>query len=83
MAPGVRFKELDRSAALSRWIILIDAEPGATFNLQDEETLMITGDLSFADVELGPGDVYFTPAGSVHAAHRTRAGCRCIIIQAM
>ncbi len=87
MVPGVRFKELDRNAALGRWTILVDAEPGAAFpeheHLQDEEILMISGDLSFADVELGPGDFYFSTAGSMHAAHRTRAGCRCIIVQAM
>jgi hypothetical protein len=50
---------------------------------QTGEIFMISGDLSFADVEQGPGDFHFSPAGSAHAAHRTRAGCRCIIIQAM
>jgi quercetin dioxygenase-like cupin family protein len=87
MGPGARFKELDRNAALNRWTILFDAEAGAAFpeheHRQDEEIFMISGDLSFADVELGPGDFHFSPAGSVHAAHRTRAGCRCIIVQAM
>lgn len=87
MAPGVLFKELHRSAALSRWTILVDAEPGAAFpaheHAQDEEILMISGDLSFDDVELGPGDFHFSYAGTMHAAHRTRAGCRCIIVQAL
>jgi anti-sigma factor ChrR (cupin superfamily) len=87
LCPGVRFKELHRNVALNRWTILVDAEPGAVFpaheHTQDEEIFMISGDLAFDDVELGPGDFYFSPKGSLHAAHRTRAGCRCIIIQAM
>jgi anti-sigma factor ChrR (cupin superfamily) len=87
LAPGVRIKELHRNAALGRWTILVDAEPGATFpsheHAQDEEIFMISGDLAFADVELGPGDFHFSPKGSLHAAHHTRAGCRCIIVQAM
>lgn len=87
LGPGVRYKELHRNEALGRWTILIDAEPGATFpaheHRQDEEIYMISGDLSFGDVELGPGDFYFSPKGSLHAAHSTRAGCRCLIIQAM
>lgn len=87
LVPGVRFRELHRSEALGRWTILVDAEPGAAFppheHKQDEEIYMISGDLSFGDVDLGPGDFYFSPKGSLHAAHSTRAGCRCIIIQAM
>jgi quercetin dioxygenase-like cupin family protein len=87
LVPGVRFKELHRNVALERWTILVDAAPGATFpaheHAQDEEIFMISGDLAFADTELGPGDFHFSPAGSTHAAHHTRAGCRCIIIQAM
>ncbi len=87
LGPGVRFKELHRNVALNRWTILVDAEPDAAFpsheHTQDEEIFMISGDLAFDDVELGPGDFYFSPKGSLHAAHRTRAGCRCIIIQAM
>jgi quercetin dioxygenase-like cupin family protein len=87
LAPGVRFKELHRNATLGRWTILVDAKPGAAFpsheHAQDEEIFMISGDLSFDNVELGPGDFHFSPKGSLHAAHRTRAGCRCIIVQAM
>ena len=87
LGPGVRFKELHRNAALNRWTILVDAEPGAAFpaheHTQDEEIFMISGDLAFGDVELGPGDFHFSPKGSLHTAHRTRAGCRCIITQAM
>ena len=87
LSPGVRFKELHRNAACGRRTILVDAEPGATFpsheHEQDEEIFMISGDISFGDVELGPGDFYFSPKGSLHAAHRTRAGCRCIIEQAI
>jgi anti-sigma factor ChrR (cupin superfamily) len=87
LVPGVRFKELHRNAALNRWTILVDAEPGAAFpaheHTQDEEIFVISGDLAFGDVDLGPGDFHFSPKGSLHAAHRTRAGCRCIIVQAM
>ncbi len=87
LGPGVRFKELRRNVALNRWMILVDAEPGTVFpeheHAQDEEIFMISGDLAFGEVELGPGDFHFSPKGSLHAAHRTRAGCRCIIIQAM
>jgi mannose-6-phosphate isomerase-like protein (cupin superfamily) len=87
LGPGVRVKELHRNVALNRWTILVDAEPGAVFpeheHAQDEEIFIISGDLAFGDVELGPGDFYFSPKGSLHPAHRTRAGCRCIIIQAM
>ncbi|MBM3625109.1 MAG: cupin domain-containing protein, partial [Alphaproteobacteria bacterium] len=87
LGPGVRVKELHRNVVLNRWTILVDAEPGAVFpeheHAQDEEIFMISGDLAFGDVELGPGDFHFSPKGSLHAAHRTRAGCRCIIIQAM
>ncbi|MFO1101436.1 MAG: cupin domain-containing protein [Methylocystis sp.] len=87
LCPGVRFKELHRNVALNRWTLLVDAEPGAVFpeheHSQDEEIFVISGDLAFDGVELGPGDFHFSPKGSLHAAHRTRAGCRCIIIQAM
>lgn len=87
LVPGVRFKELHRDDALGRWTILVDAEPGAAFppheHAQDEEIFMISGDLSIGDVELGPGDFHFSPRGSRHPENRTRAGCRCIIVQAM
>jgi anti-sigma factor ChrR (cupin superfamily) len=87
LAPGVRFKELNRNEALGRWTILVDAQPGACFppheHAQDEEIYMISGDLSIGDLELGPGDFHFSPAGSRHPENRSRAGCRCIIAQAM
>lgn len=87
LAPGVRFQELDRDETLRRWTILVDAAPGATFpsheHEQDEEIYMISGDLAFGDVALGPGDFYFSRQGSMHATHLSRTGCRCIIAQAM
>jgi len=87
LAPGVRCKELNRNPAMRRWTILVDAAPGAIFpsheHAQDEEIYMISGDLAFGDVELGPGDFHFSPRGSLHEAHLTREGCRCLIVQAM
>lgn len=87
LAPGVRCKELTRNDALRRWTILVEAAPGASFppheHAQDEEIFIIAGDLSIGDVTLEPGDFHFSPAGSRHPENRTRAGCRCIIVQAM
>ncbi|MCX7899410.1 MAG: cupin domain-containing protein [Methylocystis sp.] len=87
LAPGVRCKELLRNDAIGRWTILVDAQPGAFFppheHAQDEEIYMISGDLSIGDVTLEAGDFHFSPAGSRHPENRTRAGCRCIIAQAM
>lgn len=87
LVPGVRYKELHRNDAMRRWTILIEADPGASFppheHAQDEEIYMISGDLSIGDLELGSGDFHFSPAGSRHPENRTRAGCRCIFVQAM
>lgn len=84
---GVRFKELHRNEALSRWTILIEADPGASFpphdHPQDEEIYVISGDLCIGDLELGAGDFHFAPKGSRHPENRTRGGCRCIFVQAM
>jgi anti-sigma factor ChrR (cupin superfamily) len=87
LGPGIRCKELMRNDVIGRWTILVDAQPGACFppheHAQDEVIFMISGDLSIGDVTLEAGDFHFSSKGSRHPENRMRAGCRCIIAQAM
>jgi quercetin dioxygenase-like cupin family protein len=87
MAPGLRIKVLNVIAALNRQTILVELAPGGEYrsheHSQDEEIYMISGDLEIGGLELGPGDFHIARAGRTHPVHRTRAGCICIISQAI
>ncbi len=63
--------------------LLIDCDPGAVvaahLHRAFEHTLILSGDVTSADGDYGPGDYQGMPAGSEHIAWSTRGGCRVLI----
>lgn len=84
VAEGVRIKILHQRHDERRQTYLLHMAPGATApshdHPQDEECFVISGDIAFGDVELGPGDYYVALPGWLHGAVRSRGGCTCLIV---
>jgi len=78
LAPGVRMKRL-----WGKRTLLIECEPGAVVpphrHRSFEHTLILSGDVTSAEGDYGPGDYHGMPAGSQHGAWSTRGGCRVLI----
>ena len=72
--PGIKRKTLWSEQS---W--LLRCAPGAEIpshpHLADEHLLVISGDVLIGSRIFGPGDFIASPAGSMHAAATTRAGC--------
>ncbi len=79
MAAGVEAKILWQNAALGRQSLLIRVGPGATYeshhHADDEECLVLEGDLSFADHHLQAGDYHLARKGGTHPPASSKAGC--------
>lgn len=86
-APGVRIKVLHAIPALNRQTLLLDMAPGTSVDAHahdiDEECYVVSGDISFGDVELNPGDFHLAPARSRHGLVSSRRGCLCLLVTAM
>ncbi len=87
LAPGLRMKPLRKNAHTGRQTILLDVRPGAIYeghaHDQDEEIFMISGDLRFDGIVLGPGDYHLAPMGSRHPRAASERGCLCLIVCAL
>ena len=78
LAPGVRMKRL-----WGKRTFLIECEPGAVVpghrHRTFEHSLILSGDVTSAEGDYGPGDYQGMPAGSRHGDWSTRGGCRVLI----
>jgi len=86
LCPGVARKLLWHDRARRRVTFLIRAEPGAEFPAHDhdadEEAYVLSGDLSFDDLTLHPGDYHLARPGVRHPVGRTRSGCMLLVTAA-
>lgn len=78
LAPGVRMKRL-----WGKRTFLIECQPGSVVPAHRhrtfEHSLILSGDVTSAEGDYGPGDYHGMPAGSRHAAWSTRSGCQVLI----
>jgi anti-sigma factor ChrR (cupin superfamily) len=85
--PGLNIKVLNRIEKLNRQTIMVRLDAGCEYesheHSQDEEILMISGDLIIGNLVLGPGDFHVAHVGRKHPVHRTKTGCVCVISQAI
>jgi anti-sigma factor ChrR (cupin superfamily) len=79
MADGVECKVLWQNAALGRQSLLVRITPGATYeshyHTQDEECVVLAGDLSFGSHLLNAGDYHLAQKGGTHPPCSSKAGC--------
>jgi anti-sigma-K factor RskA len=79
MADGVECKVLWQNAAVGRQSLLVRIAPGAMYqshrHAQDEECVVLAGDLSFGDHLLNVGDYHLAHKGSTHPLASSKAGC--------
>ncbi len=84
---GVRYKILHQLPEINRQTMLLEMQPGSEVghhdHNDDEECYVISGDISFGDAVLGPGDVHIAPKGSRHGPSRSVKGCLCLITNAI
>lgn len=87
VSPGLKIKIMNRIEAANRQTFMAWLQPGAEYvdhdHDQDEEIYMIEGDLIIGELVLNAGDFHVARAGRHHPVHRTRAGCLCLISQAI
>lgn len=79
LAPGVEQVVLWSNEKANRRSILIRMQPGARYGSHkhddDEECLVIEGDLVFGDLVLRAGDFHFAPKGRTHPTAYSPSGC--------
>jgi anti-sigma factor ChrR (cupin superfamily) len=87
VSPGMKVRLLSREKEKNRQTVLVDLAPGSIYlahaHPEDEELLMLSGDLSTEDEELVAGDYHFSRKGTRHPDAMTRRGCRCIVVSAI
>lgn len=85
--PGVTMRILNKDIKLKRMTVLMRFEPGASYPAhahgQDEECLMLEGDLDFGEYVLKTGDYLRMAAGTEHGVARSRNGCVCLVTTAL
>jgi anti-sigma factor ChrR (cupin superfamily) len=79
MAPGVTVKTLWRDRRSGRWSALLRVEPGAIYpphdHDEDEECLVLEGELRFGDLLLKAGDFHLARKGHRHPGATSAGGC--------
>lgn len=79
ISPGVSSRVLHVDRANNRQSLLIRMEAGAVYHSHshdaDEEAFIVEGDLSFGELQLGPGDYHIAAAATRHPPGRTVGGC--------
>jgi anti-sigma factor ChrR (cupin superfamily) len=79
MAPGVRIKTLWHDRRTGRWSALLRVEPGAVYpphdHDDDEECLVLEGELRFGDLVLKAGDFHLAHKGHRHPKASSPGGC--------
>lgn len=87
MAEGVDVSVLWQSPALKRQSVLIRMAPNVHYDshehADDEECLVIEGDLQFGELKLGAGDYHFAPKGRTHPPAYSRGGCLLFVTTAL
>lgn len=87
LAPGVAWKVLHEDRDRRRRSSLIRIAPGATYaphaHDDDEECLVMEGDLSFGELTLRSGDYHLAPKGVLHPAGFSRQGCLLFVSAAL
>ena len=87
MAHGVECNVLWQNAALGRQSLLVRIAPGATYEAhhhgQDEECMVLAGDLSFGDHLLNAGDYHLAHKSGMHPTASSKAGCLLYINRAL
>lgn len=87
LSQGVDMAVLWQNEKAKRQSLLIRMQPGAHYESHehddDEECLVIEGDLAFGDVLLKAGDFHFAPAGRPHPAAYSPSGCLLFITSAL
>ncbi len=85
--PGVTQRVLNIDTKLKRMTVVMRLEPGVSVPAhahdQDEECLMLEGDLDFGEYRLLAGDYLRMAAGTEHGIAHTRSGCVCLVITAL
>ncbi|MEE9396057.1 MAG: cupin domain-containing protein [Methylococcales bacterium] len=83
IGPGVEKKILSHNAGEQVQSFLLRMAPNAIIpahdHAQDEECLMLEGDISFGDLHLTAGDYHFAPKGSRHRSVSTEKGALAFI----
>ena len=86
LVPGIERKVMYFDRARKRVTLLIRAQAGAEFPAHehddDEESYVLSGDLSFDDLVLNAGDYHLARAGERHPVGRTRGGCMLLVTAA-
>ena len=86
ICPGIERKLLWHDRARKRATFLIRAQPGAEFpsheHGEDEEAYVLSGDLSFDELELSAGDYHLARPGVRHPMARTKGGCMLLMTAA-
>jgi len=81
--PGVEVKVLRHNAARRDQTVLIRMQPGAVVvghrHTQEEECLVLEGEVFVGDHRLGAGDMHVAVAGVVHAPIRAPHGALLLI----
>lgn len=79
LSAGVDFTVLWRNDKAKRQSLLIRMQPGAAYeahdHADDEECLVVEGDLKFGELLLKAGDFHFAPRGCTHPAAYSPSGC--------
>jgi anti-sigma factor ChrR (cupin superfamily) len=87
MGPGLERKVLFHDQERARITFLVRAQPGAEFPAhdhdEDEESYVISGDLVFDDLVLGPGDYHVARRGDRHPVARSPGGCMLLVTAAV
>ena len=86
MGPGLERKVLFHDKQKARITFLVRAQPGAEFPAHehddDEESYILSGELVFDDLVLGPGDFHVGRRGGRHPVARSPKGCMLLITAA-
>lgn len=83
LGPGVSLRILQHEPETGRLTAIWQLQAGACIpphpHDQDEECLILDGDMCHEQDRYGPGDWMLAPAGSQHQHLRSVAGCRMLI----
>lgn len=85
--PGVHIKLLSRDEDRGRQTVLYRLDPGSGLpaheHSQDEECLVVEGEINFGPYHLFAGDYHYARAGYEHPAVTTKTGALLLITQAL
>lgn len=81
--PGIRMRVLSADRKKRRWTCLVQMAAGSMFpahrHVDDEEVLVLRGDLEIGGRVLGRGDYQLASEDSLHEIHTTATGCELLV----